>query len=86
MSALGLVAEQGIGFTLASLRGGGATFHYLAGTSLPDIAWQGRWASLRTLEIYIQEVAALTSLGELPASSQQRILKFARALLQILRG
>ena len=80
-----LSTQQGVGFTMASLRGGGATFHYLSGTSLDDIAWQGRWASKRTLEIYIQEVTALTTLGHLPAEVQQRILRFSRVLPHILK-
>ena len=82
---LGVDVSQSRGVTLASLRGGGATALYLFGASIADIAWCGGWSSTRTLEIYIQEVAALTSLKDLRPADQARISLFADALPRILR-
>ena len=84
VSFVGLPAAQGSGYTLASLRGGGATALYLLGASLEHVAWLGRWASKRTLGIYIRKVAALLSLGALPHLHQMRIRRFALGMQAIL--
>ena len=86
MAFIDISSKQGIGCTLSSFRGGGATHCYLTGMSLSDIAWTSRWASQRTLEIYIQEVAALLSLAALTGSSRERILRLVNALPQSIRG
>ena len=46
------------GATPAVLRGSGATALYLESEDLSLIQWRGRWAQLKTVEHYIQEVAA----------------------------
>eukprot|EP00435_Cladocopium_sp_Y103_P069666 s198_g33.t1 len=46
------------GATPGVLRGSGATFLYIASEDVSWIAWRGRWARLRTLEHYLQEVGA----------------------------
>eukprot|EP00434_Breviolum_minutum_P022762 symbB.v1.2.020081.t1/scaffold1588.1/size110444/1 len=46
------------GLTPGTLRGSGATQFYLATESIPLICWRGRWARSKTLEHYLQEVAA----------------------------
>lgn len=43
------------GLTLASLRAGGATHAYQVCQDVSRIQFMGRWASLRTVKIYIQE-------------------------------
>ena len=58
------------GFTLASIRAGAATQMYIDGIDLSRIQWMGRWRSAKTLEIYIQEVAALNILAG--CTDQQR--------------
>ena len=50
---------------------------YLSRVPLAEIQWRGRWASLRTLEFYIQEIAALTLLNSLPFHLKQQLHKFA---------
>ena len=79
-----LPTVDGRGFTPASLRAGGATFLYLCGAPLDDIRWKGRCSSMRTLEIYIQEVASMSILHSLPANTRGRIRAFSDASAQIL--
>ena len=61
----------GLNFTPASLRAGGATSRFLAGDEVPRIKFAGRWASERSLGVYLQE-AVYTMVGaQLPPSSLQ---------------
>ena len=55
------------------LRGSGAMHFYLCTENIPLLSWRGRWARTRTLEHYLQEVAAQTLLADLPRSSRARI-------------
>ena len=74
MSHLGIPHRQeGRGATPAVLRGSGATFLYGCTENIPWIAWRGRWSRTRTLEFYLQEVAAQLLLHELPTFSKVRI-------------
>ena len=77
-------SAQSVGYTPASQRSGGATAYYLGGRPLADIAWMGRWTALKTLEIYIQEVAGLTALTDLPIHVQNRIRRFGQGFAAIL--
>lgn len=43
------------GFTLAGLRGGGATDFFLRLQDVPRLLRRGRWTSLQALERYVQE-------------------------------
>jgi hypothetical protein len=58
--ALHTPCVDGHGLTPASLRAGGATFWYRRMDSTEFVRFRGRWANSRMLEIYIQEVAALS--------------------------
>ena len=49
---------QTLQLTPASMRGGGATYLYLANRSIPDIKFRGGWVSDKSLAIYIQEAMA----------------------------
>ena len=69
--------EDGHGLTLASLRAGGATYLYLRRVPLDLIRWHGRWQTARTVEIYVQESAALTLLPSLPSSHTLKAFPFA---------
>ena len=71
------------GFTLASLRAGAATQMYRDGIELSKIQWAGRWRSSRTLEIYIQEVAALNVLADLDSAHRQKIKWYAQSFLDL---
>ena len=62
----GVPFSDGLGVTLASLRAGGATFHYMSGMSLEQLRRLGCWGSSRILEYYIQDCAALALLANFP--------------------
>ena len=61
------------GATPGVLRGSGATFLYLETEDLALVAWRGRWAKIKTVEFYLQEVAAQLLLQRLPAAARARI-------------
>ena len=52
------------GFTLAGLRGGGATQHYFVHRNVPDLLRRGRWASAKSLEHYLQYSCAFLTGNE----------------------
>ena len=88
LRALNLPTEQIGGqapFTLGSLRPGGAT-HLLFLTEDSELTRRrGRWLSLRTMEIYLQEVLVATYVKKLPDESQCLIKKFASGFPQVLQ-
>eukprot|EP00438_Fugacium_kawagutii_P009839 Skav202172 [mRNA] locus=scaffold482:47687:48724:+ [translate_table: standard] len=61
------------GATPGTLRGSGATDMYLQTENLSQIQWRGRWSRLRTLEYYIQEVAAQQFLFSLSKTAKARV-------------
>ena len=65
------------GFTLGSLRPGGATWLYRVTDNSELVRFRGRWASLRMLEIYIQEVGATCVLPNLPEKVRSRLKTLA---------
>ena len=86
-TAVGLPAD----FTLHSLRHGAAAHDYLAGVPPDIIQKRGRWRSAKTVDTYLQCVAALTAdlqcppaprtlLGQ-PAAMLQRLQELLRASL-----
>ena len=85
LSFLGVpsMTAQG-GPTPGSLRGSGATDLYLQRMAIPDIAWQGRWLRVQTLEFYLQEVAARTLLPRLPADARDRIMLLSDAAASVV--
>ncbi|CAE7254443.1 unnamed protein product [Symbiodinium sp. CCMP2592] len=86
MSRLGVphqLAQRGA--TPGVLRGSGATFLYLETEDLPLVAWRGRWSKTKTVEFYLQEVAAQLLLHRLTPWSRERIRtlsSFSRCLIQ----
>ena len=78
LAALGVPATAG--FTPGSIRGGGAVAAYNALVPMTDILWQMRLRSITTLEHYIQEVAALGALADLPPDTKDRIRLCSRCL------
>ena len=62
-----------VGLTPASLRAGGAVRAYRQNEDLGRLMWRMRLKQAETLQHYLQEVAAISILGELPESSQKRI-------------
>lgn len=72
------------GATPGVLRGSGATFLHLETEDLPLVAWRGRWSKTKTVEFYLQEVAAQLLLQRLPPSARERIRllsSYSRALI-----
>jgi hypothetical protein len=86
MGRLGVPFKRDLrGATPGVLRGSGATFLYLETEDLGKVAWRGRWAKLKTIEFYLQEVAAQLLLQNLTATSRDRIAllrAYSRRLLQ----
>ncbi|CAE6958585.1 unnamed protein product, partial [Symbiodinium sp. CCMP2592] len=78
LSALG--ADQN-GYTLGSLRGGGATAHFRAHENLARLQYHGRWARSETLRFYLHEAWAAQGDAQLSASSKERRLQ--RALREL---
>ena len=73
------------GATPAVLRGSGATHLYLATEDISLIAWRGRWTKLKTVEFYLQEVAAQLMLHQLDPLAKHRVQflsNFSAAVLQ----
>ena len=68
-------ADKGV--TPGVLRGSGAMHLYLATEDLVKVAWCGRWARQKTVEFYLQEVAAQVVLQRLPPFSRARIAGLA---------
>ena len=59
--------------SLASFRPGGATWLIGACESAETVRRRGRWASYKTMEIYLQEVTAATYLNEISAESREKV-------------
>ena len=59
-------------------------FLYSRTEDVPWIAWRGRWARVRTLEYYLQEVSAQLLLHELPKRSRFLIEAFGNAAWDVL--
>ena len=60
--------------TPGGLRGGAAVFHYRLGKPIQDLMWMLRLRSQTTLESYLQEVASLNILAQLPAHGRASVL------------
>ena len=85
MKRLGIPFRQtGKGATPGVLRGSGATHLYALSEDVAWIAWRGRWARTRTLEFYLQEVAAQLLLHQLSPVSRQTIRTFDEASFAVL--
>ncbi len=72
------------GATPGVLRGSGATYLYAIYEDIPWIAWRGRWSRTRTLEFYLQEVAAQLLLHELTPTARSKIRQFDAAAYDVL--
>ena len=77
--SLGLCVRDGIGFTSASLRAGGATDLYLMGTGIDIIRWKLRHAGQRSVDHYIQEAGAALAGASLNGSARIRVSALSSA-------
>ena len=84
VSFFGVSPRDGAGITPASHRAGGATYMFEMTGSVEATRWRGRWGQTRTLEIYIQEVAAAILLPNLEPAARERIALFARTARALL--
>ena len=86
LQALQLPTESSVGdraLDLGSLRAGGAT-HLLALTEDSELVRRrGRWISAKTMEIYLQEAAAITFFPSLLPATQDRIIAAASAFPKV---
>ncbi len=72
-------------YELSSLRPGGATF-LLNLTENPDLVRRrGRWASLKVMEIYLQEISFATGVSRLDEDVKSRIERLSSAFGQVLQ-
>jgi hypothetical protein len=65
------------GLTPASFRGGGATYLFEVTQDAPFVMRRGRWMSMRTMDIYLQELQAAMLLPRLSEIARMRIYTFA---------
>eukprot|EP00439_Symbiodinium_sp_Y106_P034509 s3508_g4.t1 len=68
-----LGVPEALKLTPGGLRGGGAVYLYQQQTPVQDLLWRMRLRSANTLESYLQEVAAVSVLPSLTASTRARI-------------
>ena len=86
LSRLGVPHSRAVkGATPAVLRGSGATHLYLATEDIGLVQWRGRWTKQKTIEFYLQEVAAQLMLHDLDVLARERIRKLAAAARPLLR-
>ena len=69
---------------LGSFRAGGVTYLLQQTEDSELVRRRGRWASARVMEIYLQEIAAVTYLPALPADQKKRIFAIAAGFTSVL--
>ena len=69
--------------TLASFRPGGATHLIAVSESAELVRRRGRWASFRTMEMYLQEVAASTYMNEISETAKEKVLLAMRSWVSL---
>ena len=69
---------------LGSFRPGGATLMLQQTEDAELVRRRGRWVSAKVMEIYLQEIAAVTFYPSLPPTVRERVLYFAQAFPAIL--
>eukprot|EP00438_Fugacium_kawagutii_P033656 Skav204053 [mRNA] locus=scaffold3:301963:308610:- [translate_table: standard] len=70
--------------TLASFRPGGATYLIALTESSELVRRRGRWASLRVMEVYLQEVSASTYMNDVGEDAKARILQAMDLFTEVL--
>ena len=72
-SGLSLFGAGDKGFTLGSLRGGGATHHFRVHENLGRLQYHGRWAKAETLRFYLHDALAAQVDARLSNESRELI-------------
>ena len=70
--------------TLASFRPGGATHLITVSESAELVRRRGRWASFKTMEMYLQEVAASTYLNDVSSIARENVLLALRNFPELM--
>ena len=71
--------------SLASFRPGGATHLITVSESAELVRRRGRWASFKTMEMYLQEVAASTYLNDVSDEARENVLLTLRNFPELMR-
>ena len=72
------------GWTLAGLRGGGATDFYLRTMDVMSLRRRGRWQQLSTVDRYVQEAAACLQDDRMNGEDRHRISELAHLAASLL--
>lgn len=64
---------EGCGFTLGSLRAGGATYHFRKHGNLGTLQFLGRWTSSNTMQFYLQEAFSMHVESQLNEVAQRNL-------------
>ena len=80
----GIMPKDLDGLSPASHRSGGATYVWEQTLSTEAVRFRGGWASLKSLETYIQEAGAASVLATLPDTDRNRILTFSDSFSVVL--
>eukprot|EP00438_Fugacium_kawagutii_P022811 Skav208203 [mRNA] locus=scaffold2026:167899:172464:+ [translate_table: standard] len=72
--------------TLASFRPGGATWLIVACEDASLVQRRGRWVSGKTMECYLQEVAASTYMNEIDKKAKELVLQAFKAFPSLLKA
>ena len=70
-------------WSVAGLRGGGATDHYLAHLDVPGLRRRGRWHQISTVDRYIQEAVAFMD-SAISDADRERINELAALAVDII--
>ena len=77
LGALRIPCQDASGVTPASLRGGGATAMFEAVGDIDQVRHRGRWASVKTCNIYVQEVGGHRFLAQLAPPIRKEVQRRA---------
>ena len=75
VEALEILQLQSRGFTLSSLRGGGACHHFKTQKNLGLLQFAGRWRRPETLRHYLQDALGIHALAQAPSTARERLLQ-----------
>ena len=81
--ALKLLLLTECGFTLGSLRGGGACHHFKTKQNLGLLQFAGRWRRPETLKHYLQEALGVHALAKAPAKATE-VMRSTFELVELL--
>ncbi|CAE7566198.1 unnamed protein product, partial [Symbiodinium microadriaticum] len=75
VESLEILHLDSCGFTLGSLRGGGACHHFKTQKNLGLLQFAGRWRRPETLRHYLQDALGIHALAQAPPSARAKLLQ-----------